>query len=58
MALILAGGLYAVYRERAREVAVITNVPMPASASMVQQNEIQQSETGPNADLPVETKTR
>jgi len=31
---------------------------MPASASMVQQNEIQQSETGPNADLPVETKTR
>jgi len=57
MALILVGGLYAVYRERARQVAVITNVPMPASASMVQQHEIQQSETGPNADQPEETKT-
>jgi drug/metabolite transporter (DMT)-like permease len=56
MALILVGGLYAVYRERARQVAVITNVPMPASASMVQQHEIQQSETGPNADQPEETK--
>ena len=36
MALILIGGLYAVYREHARNVAVITQVPMPASAAMVQ----------------------
>ena len=36
MALILAGGLYAIYREQARAVAVITTVPMPASAAMAQ----------------------
>ena len=35
MALILVGGLYAVYREHTRNVAVITQVPMPASTAMV-----------------------
>ena len=39
MTLILVGGLYAVYRERARNVAVITPVPMPASASMGQHSD-------------------
>ena len=33
MGLILAGGLYTVYRERQREVEVMSGVPMPASAS-------------------------
>ena len=33
MVLILAGGLYTVYRERQREVEVMSGVPMPASAS-------------------------
>ena len=35
MGLILVGGLYAVYREHTRNVAVITQVPMPASTAMV-----------------------
>ncbi len=34
MALILVGSLYAVYREHTRNVAVITQVPMPASTAM------------------------
>ena len=33
MAMILAGGFYTIYRERARDVAVMTGAPMPASAS-------------------------
>jgi drug/metabolite transporter (DMT)-like permease len=33
MAMILAGGLYTIYRERARDVEVMTGAPMPASAS-------------------------
>ena len=37
MVLILVGGLYAVYREHTRNVAVITQVPMPASTAMVHQ---------------------
>ena len=39
MGLILAGGLYTVYRERQREVEVMTGAPMPASASASQQTE-------------------
>ncbi|MGB1962331.1 MAG: DMT family transporter [Candidatus Puniceispirillaceae bacterium] len=40
MALILVGGLYAVYREHTRNVAVITQVPMPASTAMVHQADV------------------
>ena len=36
MGLILAGGLYTVYRERQREVEVMSGAPMPASASASQ----------------------
>ena len=36
MGLILCGGLYTVWRERAREVEVMTSTPMPASASAAQ----------------------
>ena len=36
MGLILCGGLYTIWRERAREVEVMTSTPMPASASAVQ----------------------
>lgn len=32
MGLILCGGLYIIWRERAREVEVMTSTPMPASA--------------------------
>lgn len=39
MAMILAGGFYTIYRERAREVEVMTGAPMPASASASQQTE-------------------
>ena len=39
MALILFGGLYAVYREHKRNVTVITQVPMPASTAMVHQTD-------------------
>ena len=39
MALILFGGLYAVYREHTRNVTVITGVPMPASTAMVHQTD-------------------
>ena len=39
MALILFGGLYAVYREHTRNVTVITRVPMPASTAMVHQTD-------------------
>lgn len=39
MAMILAGGLYTIYRERAREVEIMTGAPMPASASVSQQAE-------------------
>ena len=36
MAMILAGGFYTIYRERARDVEVMTGAPMPASASAAQ----------------------
>ena len=36
MGLILLGGLYTIWRERAREVKVMTSTPMPASASAAQ----------------------
>jgi len=36
MAMILAGGFYTIYRERARDVEVMTGAPMPASASASQ----------------------
>jgi hypothetical protein len=36
MSLILFGGIYAIYRERVREVEIISKVPMPASAAMYQ----------------------
>ena len=36
MAMILVGGFYTIYRERARDVEVMTGAPMPASASAVQ----------------------
>jgi len=36
MAMILAGGLYTIYREREREVEVMTGVPMPACAAAAQ----------------------
>ena len=39
MGLILAGGLYTVYRERQRHVEVMSGAPMPASASATQQVE-------------------
>ena len=39
MGLILAGGLYTVYRERQRQVEVMSGAPMPASASASQQVE-------------------
>lgn len=39
MALILGGGLYAVYRERERDVLIISSTPMPASAAMAQNDE-------------------
>ena len=39
MGLILAGGLYTVYRERQRQVEVMSGAPMPASASASQQAE-------------------
>ena len=47
MVLILIGGLYAVYREHASNVAVITQVPMPASAAMLQ-NSDSEFESGTN----------
>ena len=34
--LILFGGIYAIYRERVREIEIISKVPMPASAAMYQ----------------------
>ena len=36
MGLILSGGLYTIWRERARDVEVMTSTPMPASASAAQ----------------------
>ena len=36
MTFILFGGIYAIYRERVREIELISNVPMPASAAMYQ----------------------
>jgi molybdopterin biosynthesis enzyme len=36
MTMILAGGFYAIFRERAREVEVMTGAPMPASAAATQ----------------------
>ena len=39
MGLILAGGLYTVYRERQQQVEVMSGAPMPASASASQQAE-------------------
>ena len=36
MAMILAGGFYTIYRERARDVDLMTGTPMPASASASQ----------------------
>ena len=36
MAMILAGGFYTIYRERARDVEVMTGAPMPASAAVSQ----------------------
>jgi drug/metabolite transporter (DMT)-like permease len=36
MSLILFGGIYAIYREKVREVEIISKVPMPASAAMYQ----------------------
>ena len=39
MGLILCGGLYTIWSERAREVEVITSTPMPASASAAQATE-------------------
>ena len=36
MGLILCGSLYTIWRERAREVELMTSTPMPASASAAQ----------------------
>ena len=36
MVMILAGGSYTIYRERARDIEVMTGAPMPASASVSQ----------------------
>ena len=36
MSFILFGGIYAIYRERVREIEIISKVPMPASAAMYQ----------------------
>ena len=36
MTLILGGGLYTIWRERARDVEVMTAAPMPASTSAAQ----------------------
>ncbi|MGC6453060.1 MAG: DMT family transporter [Candidatus Puniceispirillaceae bacterium] len=45
MGLILAGGLYTIWRERARDVEVMTATPMPASASAAQPAEEEDSAT-------------
>ena len=39
MTLILAGGLYTIWRERARDVEVMTATPMPASTAAAQPGE-------------------
>ena len=41
MSLILFGGIYAIYRERVREIEIISKVPMPASAAMYQKPNIE-----------------
>ena len=41
MSFILFGGIYAIYRERVREVAIISKIPMPASAAMYQKPNIE-----------------
>ena len=39
--LILFGGIYAIYRERVREIEIISKIPMPASAAMYQKPNIE-----------------
>ena len=41
MSLILSGGIYAIYRERVREIEIISKIPMPASAAMYQKPNIE-----------------
>ena len=41
MSFILFGGTYAIYRERVREVTIISKIPMPASAAMYQKPNIE-----------------
>lgn len=50
MMLILGGGLYAVYRERARDTLVITSTPMPVSAAMAQVDPEDQFDTDPEGN--------
>ena len=38
MTFILFGGIYAIYRERVREIEIISNIPMPASVAMYQKS--------------------
>lgn len=45
MGLILCGGLYTIWRERARDVEVMTATPMPASASAAQPLEEEEGAT-------------
>ena len=44
MGLILFGGVYAIYRERVKEIEIISKVPMPASAAMYQKPNLKKEE--------------
>ena len=44
MGLILFGGVYAIYRERVKEIEIISKVPMPASAAMYQKPNLEKEE--------------
>ena len=44
MGLILFGGVYAIYRERVKEIELISKVPMPASAAMYQKPNLEKEE--------------
>ena len=44
MGLILFGGVYAIYRERVKEIEIMSKVPMPASAAMYQKPNLEKDE--------------
>ena len=44
MGLILIGGVYAIYRERVKEIEIMSKVPMPASAAMYQKPNLEKDE--------------